>query len=108
MRFVPRFLTGLRARLVLAFFIVTVISLALIVATLPRLLDGYFEQQSLADLQLRTGQVRAFVIRYLYDYQNPAGEAARPILAPTDPSTAPEGLQAFLGTADDGRIRELA
>ncbi len=108
MRFVPRFLTGLRARLVLAFFIVTVISLALIVATLPRLLDGYFEQQSLADLQLRTGQVRAFVIRYLYDYQNPAGEAARPILAPTEPSTAPEALQAFLGTADEGRIRELA
>ena len=45
MRFLPRFLTGLRARLVVAFFIVTVISLALIVATLPRLLDGYFEQQ---------------------------------------------------------------
>jgi signal transduction histidine kinase len=108
MRFVPRFLTGLRARLVLAFFIVTVISLALIVATLPRLLDGYFEQQSTADLARRAGSVKVFVTRYLVQYQNPPGEAPRPILAPTEPVTADQGLQQWLGTADDGQMRDLA
>src|SRR6187402_765570 len=108
MRFLPRFLTGLRARLVLAFFIVTVISLALIVATLPRLLDGYFEQQSTADLARRAGSVKVFVSRYLVQYQNPPGQAARAILAPTDPISADDGLKAWLGTADKGQIRELA
>jgi signal transduction histidine kinase len=108
MRFIPRALTGLRARLVLAFFVVTAISLILIVATLPRLLDGYFEQQSTADLQLRTGQVRGFVIRDLFDYQNPPGEAQRPLLAPTEPISASDGLRSWLGTADQGLIRNLA
>ena len=108
MRFVPRFLTGLRARLVLAFFIVTVISLALIVATLPRLLDGYFEQQSTADLARRAGQIKIFISSDLARYQNPPGEAARPILAPTEPISASDSLKAFLGTADGGRIRDLA
>src|SRR6187402_736518 len=108
MRFLPRFLTGLRARLVVAFFIVTVISLALIVATLPRLLDGYFEQQSTADLARRAGSVKVFVTRYLVQYQNPPGEAPRPILAPTEPITADQGLQQWLGTADEGQMRELA
>jgi signal transduction histidine kinase len=108
MRFVPRFLTGLRARLVLAFFIVTVISLALIVATLPRLLDGYFEQQSTADLARRAGSVKVFVTRYLVQYRDPPGQAARAILAPTNPISADEGLRAWLGTADQGQIRDLA
>ena len=107
MRFIPRFLTGLRARLVLAFFVVTLISLVLIVATLPRLLDGYFAQQSTADLARRAGQVKLFVVRDLVAYQNPPGEAPRPILAPTDPISASDGLKAALGTADEGRVREL-
>ncbi|MEO6351247.1 MAG: HAMP domain-containing sensor histidine kinase [Candidatus Limnocylindrales bacterium] len=106
-RLIPRFLTGLRARLVVAFLIVTAISLSLVGATLPRLLDSYFEQQSTTDLQRRAGQVFVFVAREMVDYRSTGG-AARPILAPTEPLSAADGLREWLGTSEEGRVAELA
>jgi signal transduction histidine kinase len=108
-RLIPRFLTGLRARLVIAFLIVTSISLALVATTLPRLLDEYFSQQTQRDLDLRAGQVRLFVSRELFQYELAGGEAANPILLPgTEPLRASEGVRNTLGTAESGFVRQLA
>ena len=107
-RLIPRFVTGLRARLVIAFLIVTAISLALVVATLPRLLDDYFTQQLRADLQRRAGSVGVSVVADLLNYRDGGGEAPRPILVPTEPLSASDGLRAVLGAADSGNIRDLA
>jgi len=107
-RFLPRFVTGLRARLVLAFLIVTALSLALVVTTLPRLLDDYFTQQLQRDLQTRAGAMRQFVVVRLLTYRDGAGEAPRPILVPTDPLSASDGLRSALGSADQGFLRQHA
>jgi hypothetical protein len=64
-RLLPRFITGLRARLVLGFLLVVAIVLALMFATLPRLLDGYFLQQAREDLGRRSGEIRQLVISRL-------------------------------------------
>ena len=87
-RFVPRVFTGLRARLVLGFLVVTLISLGLVFATLPRLLDGYFLDQAQQDLNRRTNQVAYFILVQILQYQNPAGSAPKPILEGTPPSAA--------------------
>jgi signal transduction histidine kinase len=107
-RFLPRLTTGLRTQLVIAFVVVVAISLALVVATLPRLLDGYFAQQSTDDLQRRAGVMRQFVTVELLRYQTGSGEAPRPILAPTDPISASDGLRSVLGNPDSGFVRRLA
>jgi signal transduction histidine kinase len=107
-RFVPRITTGLRAQLVIAFLVVVAIALALFIATLPRLLDGYFAQQSTDDLDRRAGQVRQFVISKLFEYQNQGGEAPNPILVPTEPLSAADGVRQVLGTPDAGYVRDLA
>jgi signal transduction histidine kinase len=83
------------------------IVLALIFATLPRLLDSYFAQQSTEDLQRRTNTVSFFVLRRLLDYQTGSGEAARPILQPTQPLTAAPGVYETFGNAADGYVLEL-
>ncbi len=106
-RLIPRFVTGLRARLVLAFVAVVAIALVLVLATLPRLLDGYFGQQSTADLTRRTNIVRSFVITKLFEYRSVGTDAPRPILQPTEPLTASDGLRAALGTADQGFLRDV-
>src|SRR5687768_14019285 len=100
-RLVPRFLTGLRARLVIAFVVVVSTALILVLATLPRLLDSYFESQSTADLGRRTNIVSILVINEIARYQSGATGASRPILQPTEPLTASDGLRAALGTADE-------
>lgn len=92
----------------IGFLIVVTIVLALMFATLPRLLDGYFAQQSTDDLDLRTGQVQLFVVQQLLAYQNPPGEAPRPILQPTDPLSVAPGLRDALGNTDSGFVRDLA
>ncbi len=107
-RLVPRFATGLRAQLVLAFLIVVAISLALVVATLPRLLDGYFAQQSTADLNRRANVVRQFVGGKLLEYQRGVGGASQAILVPSEPLSAADGVRAALGTADEGFVVNLA
>jgi signal transduction histidine kinase len=107
-RLVPRFLTGLRARLVIAFVVVVSTALVLVLATLPRLLDGYFQSQSTADLGRRTNIVSIFVINEIATYQFGGAGAPRPILQPTEPLSAADGLRAVLGTADKGFLRDVA
>jgi signal transduction histidine kinase len=107
-RFIPRFATGLRARLVIGFLVVVAIALALVAATLPQLLDSYFAQQSTADLNRRALAVRLFVASRIQDYQTGSGGAAQPILVPTDPISASDGLRSALGAADDGFVLTLA
>lgn len=107
-RLLPRILTGLRARLVIGFLIVVAIVLALMFATLPPLLDGYFAQQVREDLGRRSGEIRLIMISRLLLYQSAGVEAARPILQPTEPLTVAPGLRDSLGTADAGYVFELA
>jgi two-component system sensor histidine kinase BaeS len=104
----PRFLTSLRVRLVIAFVTIVIVSLALVLAALPRLLDAYFAQQSTNDLGRRTGIINVWLARELFLYQAPGGSAPKPILDATDPPTASEDLRNFLGTPDSGLVRELA
>jgi two-component system sensor histidine kinase MtrB len=104
----PRFMTGLRARLVLGFLLVVAIVLALMFATLPRLLDGYFAQQAREDLGRRSGEIRQLVISRLLLYQSAGVEAPRPILQPTDPLTVAPGLRDSFGTSEDGYVFESA
>ncbi|CAN5818457.1 hypothetical protein BH24CHL5_BH24CHL5_09420 [soil metagenome] len=107
-RLIPRFLTGLRARLVLSFLLVVSIALLLVLASLPRLLDGYFAQQSSEDLERRAGEIRLLVINKLLNYQNTGTGSPRPILQPTEPLSAADGLRSELGTPEGGYVFELA
>ncbi len=107
-RLLPRFLTGLRARLVIGFLIVVAIVLALMFATLPRLLDGYFAQQVREDLGRRSGEIQLIMSSRLLLYQSAGVEAPRPILQPTDPLSVAPGLRDSLGTAEAGYVFELA
>ena len=103
----PRLLTSLRVRLVLAFVVVVAIALMLVLATLPRLLDGYFVQQAREDLRLRTGVVRQIIVTRLLQYQLAGVEAPRPILE-GDPPRGSAGVREALGTADAGFVRGVA
>lgn len=105
-RFVPQIFTGLRARLVLGFLVVILISLGLVFATLPRLLDGYFLDQAQQDLNRRTSQMGLLVYGLVADYQS-SGGTAQPLLE-GDPLAAAPGLQEALGTPDNGSVANLA
>lgn len=107
-RLIARFAPGLRAQLVIAFVLVVAVALALVTATLPRLLDGYFEQQSTADLNRRANSVAQFVVGKVLEYQRSGGAAAQPILVPTTPLSASDGIQAALGTSGSGYVLDLA
>ncbi len=107
-RFMPRFLTGLRARLVVGFLAVVTIALILVFATLPGLLNGYFEEQTNVDLDRRASTVWLFVARELLAYQSGDGSAPQPIVQPTDPVTVADGVREALGTPESGLVRELA
>jgi signal transduction histidine kinase len=105
---IPRLLTSLRARLVIAFVVVVSIALMLVLASLPRLLDGYFVQQTQEDLRLRTGVMTQLVAFRLVQYQLAGVDAPRPILLRTDPPSASAGVHDALGTPDSGFVRRLA
>ncbi len=107
-RFVPRFLTGLRARLVIGFLVVVTIALVLVLATLPRLLDGFFEQQTREDLSRRASVASLLVTTELLRYQTGGGGAPRPILQPTEPLTVADGVRTALGGSEGGFLRQLA
>ena len=107
-RLVPRFLTGLRARLVIGFLVVVTIALFLVLATLPRLLDGFFEQQTRQDLNRRAGVASLLVTTELLRYQTGGGGAPRPILQPTEPLTVADGVRQTLGGPDEGFLQDLA
>jgi signal transduction histidine kinase len=106
-RFIPNFLTGLRARLVLGFLVVTLISLSLVFATLPRLLDGYFLDQAQQDLNRNTQKAGFFVALELLTYQRSGNDAPRPILEGT-PLEVAQGAKDALGAADKGAVLEIA
>ena len=106
-RFLPDIFTGLRARLVLGFLVVTLISLGLVFATLPRLLDGYFLDQAQQDLNRRTNVTGLFVALALLNYQGSGGQTPKPILE-GDPPTAAAGVEAALGSADEGQVLKIA
>jgi two-component system sensor histidine kinase BaeS len=105
---IPSFLTSLRARLVIAFAVVVAIALILVLASLPRLLDGYFAQQAQEDLHTRTGAATLFVVNRLLPLMGSEREAPRPILLETDPPTASDDLREALGTSQSGFVRQLA
>jgi signal transduction histidine kinase len=101
-------LSSLRARLVIAFATVVAIALILVLASLPRLLDGYFAEQALEDLRTRTNVMRILVAERLSRAQGPDPEAPRPIIEETDPPRASDSLRETFGTAEAGEIRSLA
>src|SRR4051794_22410343 len=100
-RFIPRVFTGLRARLVLGFLIVTLLSLSLVFAALPRLLDGYFLDQAQKELNRRTAEAGNFIALQILDYQASGGGAPKPLLE-GDPPRPTQGLIDALGTAQGG------
>ncbi len=107
-RLIPQFLTSLRARLVLAFAAIVTLALLLVLASIPRLLDGYFVQQAQADLQTRAGAVQVFIGQRLFQAQASGVGAPEPILQPTEPLSVSPAVAEALGTPDDGFIRLLA
>ena len=103
----PAVLTGLRARIVLAFVAIVAFALALVLASLPRLLDGYFVQQSLDDLRTRTSVMETLVFNRLVQAQTAGVEAPRAILEPTEPLRASRYVREALGTPEAGYLRDL-
>jgi methyl-accepting chemotaxis protein len=106
-RLIPNVFTGLRGRLVLGFLIVTMISLSLVFATLPRLLDSYFLDQAQQELNRRTNEAGNLVALEIFRYQTTGGGAPKPILE-GDPPTAAAGLIDALGTEEQGPVLQIA
>jgi signal transduction histidine kinase len=106
-RLIPTFMTSLRARLVVAFAAIVVLALLLVLASLPRLLDGYFAQQVQEDLRTRTSVMSVLIARELIQAQGGA-DAPQPILHETQPPSASQAVRNALGTPEQGYVRELA
>jgi signal transduction histidine kinase len=106
-RYIPTILSGLRGRLVVGFLLVVAIALALVFATLPRLLDDYFLEQAKQELRRRTDVAGLFVLNEIVDYQFGTG-AARPILEGTDHLSVPPALRAALDPGEDPFLQRLA
>ena len=100
-------LNSLPARLVVAFASVVAIALILVLASLPRLLDGYFAQQAQEDLNTRTGVMVLLLSDRLLRAQG-GEDALAPILEGTNPPTASTAVREALGTPDAGYVRRLA
>jgi signal transduction histidine kinase len=101
-------LGSFRARLVLAFGLVVAIALGLVLATLPRLLDGYFAQQEQRNLEARTRIMSGLVVRQLVQYQLFSAVEVLPILNSTEPQTASDLVRRALGTKVGGFVHEVA
>jgi signal transduction histidine kinase len=102
-----RVLNTYRVRLVLAFALVVAVALGLVLATLPRLLDGYFQEQDRTSLQSRATSVAALVYGQLLVYQTLGTNLPRPILMPTVPLTASNTVQLALGDASGGFLYQV-
>ena len=74
----------LRARLIVNFALVIGLALIIVLAALPRLLDGYFINQSEDELRTRTSVVEQLVLTKLEQAQSAGGDTYHPILAGTD------------------------
>jgi signal transduction histidine kinase len=97
-----------RVRLVLAFSAVVAIALALVLAALPRLLDGYFIDQERTNLQTRTSIMEFLVSLQLTQALGLDGPTPSAILLPTDPPRASDAVQRALGGAERGTVHDLA
>jgi signal transduction histidine kinase len=105
-RFLPR---TLRARLTLAFAAVVAIALALVLVSLPRLLDDYFVQQEVKSLTTRAQTMSVLISLQLNESLDLRTEDARPIVAPTEPRQPSSFTMAALGRPDDptGYLHQL-
>ena len=103
-RLIPR---SYRVRLVLAFCMVVAVALGLVLATLPRLLDGYFEQQEETSLQTRANSVAGLVAQQLTLFATLATDAPRPLLLPGTPLVPSDTVTQALGDPTDGFVARL-
>ncbi len=102
-------LRSFRLRLVLAFSLVVAFALALVIATLPRFLDGYFLQQEQESLKSRADAVATSVEQQLKVYGN-GTSLPPPILmnaTATTPVTPSITTVDALGDAEGGFLRNL-
>ncbi|CAN5613295.1 ATP-binding protein [soil metagenome] len=90
----------------MAFSAVVAIALGLVLATLPRLLDGYFAQQEERNLQTRSGVVAALAVQILLQAQYAGPDAPNPIVIPTDPPEVPDVISDAFGTRSEGYVKE--
>jgi signal transduction histidine kinase len=104
----PSLLPGtLRVRLALAFALVVAIALGLVLAALPRLLDGYFAQQERNNLETRTDILVTFLRVQLTQQLELEGEHPRAILMYTTPPTVSSHVARALGDVDSGFVQRL-
>lgn len=102
------FLQGYRFRLVVAFGLVVAVALALVLTSLPRLLDGYFAQQEREALEDRTQLVTSLIVQQLIQNQALTSETVRPIVCETEPPAACDMVWRALGDPDRGYVFNLA
>lgn len=107
MRSIRALIASSRVRLVLAFLTVVVIALALVMASLPRLLDGYFARQEQQALAGRTRIMTTLIVGQLIERQNLEGGPPRQIVTGEDPPVASDMVYRALGRPDDGYVASL-
>ncbi|HEY8168973.1 MAG TPA: HAMP domain-containing sensor histidine kinase [Candidatus Limnocylindrales bacterium] len=95
---VPR---TLRARLTLAFAAVVIIALALVLISLPRLLDEYFVQQEEKNLAARAQTMSVLIQVQLRDSLELGSDDPKAVVAPSDPLRASAWTLVALGRPDD-------
>lgn len=102
--------SSLQGRLVVAFLAVVTLAIAIVLATLPNLLDGYFAQQQRKNLDARA-HVLALVISLQIRAVTGGGDEASllPIVLPTDPPSISPQVASALGSATDpqGLLRSI-
>ena len=96
----------LRARLIVNFALVIGLALVIVLAALPRLLDGYFINQSEDELRTRTAVVKELIESQLEQAQGSGSDAPRPILSGTDPIAASQYVTKALGSAESGYLHD--
>jgi signal transduction histidine kinase len=96
-----------RVRLVLAFALVIAIALGLVLAALPRLLDGYFERQERTNLETRAAIIGTFLRVQLTQQLDLDSGNPRAILMATTPPTASPYLRQALGSSERGIVKTL-
>jgi signal transduction histidine kinase len=91
----------LRARLTLAFAAVVAIALALVLVSLPRLLDDYFVQQEEKNLASRAQTMQVLIQLRLTDRLRLDSDDPQPVLAPTTPVRVSGWTTRALGRPND-------
>ena len=104
-RYLRTLLASFRVRLVLAFSLVVMVALLIVLASLPRLLDGYFAQQDQLSLGSRAEAMATLVQTQLQQYTTLDGSHA--ILMATDPIQASFTVERALGIPSSGFVYQL-